>query len=269
MRSMSYVYSAKKIASQCLGPASQVGIEVVRETGSTNADLMARLQVLNGPTLLLAESQIAGRGRAGRTWHMEPGKTLTFSLAWKFPLPLAQLPGLSLVVGVAIAETLAAWNVDARLKWPNDVLLEDRKLAGILIEAAAEKSNPHSAAWAVIGVGLNLQSSEHLSERIGAPIAVAANLPADRNHIVAALLNSLAKALVQFKGEGLPAFVARWNRLHAYRGKPVVILDQGSVLHHGAAVGIDELGRFVLDTDQGRVAVLSGDVSLRLAEVAE
>jgi BirA family transcriptional regulator, biotin operon repressor / biotin---[acetyl-CoA-carboxylase] ligase len=266
MRCMSFIYSAQDIAAACTGPASQVAIEVVGETGSTNADLMARVHALPGPTLLLAEKQTAGRGRSGRTWHMEPGKTLTFSLAWKFLLPMAQLPGLSLVAGVAIAETLDAHGVDARLKWPNDVLMDGGKLAGILIEAVAEKEASQPAVWAIIGVGLNLQSSNYLSEQIGMPIAAAAGLSENRNRIVTALLNGLAKALLQFEEEGLQAFTSRWNRLHAYAGKPVAILDGGSVLHQGQAVGIDESGRFVIDTDQGRVAVLSGDVSLRLVE---
>lgn len=265
----SVVYSAQDIAAACTGPASQVAVEVVGETGSTNADLMARLPALAGPTMLLAEKQTAGRGRAGRTWHMEPGKTLTFSLAWKFALPVGQLPGLSLVVGVAIAETLAAWDVDARLKWPNDVLKDGHKLAGILIEASAEKGQLPPSAWAVIGVGLNLQTSAQLSEQIGAPIAAAANLWENRNHLVAAMLSDLAKTLIQFEEQGLQAFTTRWNRLHAYAGKPVVILDGGSVLHQGQAVGIDEAGRFVLETAQGRVAVLSGDVSLRLVDARE
>ncbi|MDQ9169166.1 biotin--[acetyl-CoA-carboxylase] ligase [Oxalobacteraceae bacterium R-40] len=269
---MSFVYSEQDIAGACEGLARQVAIEVVRETGSTNADLMARLHALRGPVLLIAEKQTAGRGRAGRTWHMEPGKTLTFSLAWKFALPLAQLPGLSLVAGVSLAETLAAWGIDARLKWPNDVLKDGGKLAGILIEAAPEKDNPSHAAWAVIGIGLNLDASPALQAQIGAPIAAADSLPEnrsfDRNRIVAALLNSLAKALVQFEDEGLSPFIERWNCLHAYAGKPVAILDHGNVLHRGRALGIDHAGRFLLDTDEGQVAVMSGDVSLRLAEHA-
>jgi BirA family transcriptional regulator, biotin operon repressor / biotin---[acetyl-CoA-carboxylase] ligase len=272
MRSMSFVYSAQDIAAACEGAAQQVAIEVVLETGSTNADLMARLHALRGPTLLIAEKQTAGRGRAGRTWHMEPGKTLTFSLAWKFALPLAQLPGLSLVTGVSLAETLAAWDIDARLKWPNDVLKDGGKLAGILIEAAPEKNNPSHAAWAVIGIGLNLDASPALQTQIGAPIAAATGLPENRgfnrNRIVAAILSNLTTALVQFEHDGLPPFVERWNRLHAYAGKPVAILDHGNVLHRGRAVGIDRAGRFLLDTDKGQVAVMSGDVSLRLTEHA-
>ncbi len=264
MRGMSHVYCAQEIAAACQGPARLIAVEVVRETGSTNADLMARLQTLQAPTLRVAETQTAGRGRAGRTWHMEPGKTLTFSLAWRFALPLGQLAGLSLVAGVALAETLATWGVDAQLKWPNDVLKEGAKLAGILIEAAVDKSDAHHA-WAVFGIGLNLASSPDLVEQIGTPIASAPGLQRNPNRVVAEIANSLANSSVQFEAAGLPAFTARWNRLHAYADKQVAILDKGNVVHQGRAAGIDDSGRLLLDTEHGRVAVLSGDVSLRLA----
>lgn len=258
-------YSEKEITAACEGPAQQVAIEVVEETGSTNADLMARLQTLQGSTLRVAESQTAGRGRAGRAWHMEPGKTLTFSLAWRFGLPLAQLVGLSLVAGVALAERLTAWKIDARLKWPNDVLKDGGKLAGILVEAAADKRDAHHA-WAVVGIGLNLASSAHVAAQIGTPIAAATGLPDDPNAVLAALLNSLAKSLAEFEEQGLPPFITRWNRLHAYADKPVAILENGRIAHEGSAVGVDDTGRLVLDTEHGRIAILSGDLSLRLAE---
>lgn len=258
------LYSEQAIIAACEGPAQNVDIEVVAETGSTNADLMARLPTLQRPTLLVASRQTAGRGRAGRAWHMEPGKTLTFSLAWRFGLPIAQLTGLSLAVGVALAERLAAWHIDARLKWPNDVLKDGAKLAGILVEAATDKRDAQHA-WAVIGIGLNLEASPELAAQIGAPVAAATGLSADADHVLAAILNSLASALAEFEENGLRSFTARWNRLHAYADQAVAILDRGTVIHQGRAAGIDESGRLVLDTEHGRIAILSGDVSLRPA----
>jgi BirA family biotin operon repressor/biotin-[acetyl-CoA-carboxylase] ligase len=195
---------------------------------------------------------------------MEPGKTLTFSLAWRFALPLARLTGLPLVAGVALAECLTAWNIDARLKWPNDVLKDGGKLAGILVEAAADKRDAHYA-WAVIGIGLNLELSPELAAQIGTPTAAATGLPEDANRVLAAILHRLAGAMLQFEEKGLRAFIARWNRLHAYADQPVAILDNGVATHQGRATGIDEFGRLMLDTEQGRIAILSGDVSLRPA----
>src|SRR5690606_28510555 len=101
-------------------------------------------------------SQTAGRGRAGRPWYAAPGRSLTFSLAWKFQRPVHALVGLPLAVGVALAEALAMYNIEVGLKWPNDVLHEGRKLAGILIESASVDS-PQPASWAVIGIGINMR----------------------------------------------------------------------------------------------------------------
>lgn len=256
--------SSERISSLCLPAARQVVVKVVDETGSTNADLLAALGSLASPVLLVAHAQTAGRGRAGRRWLSAPDQSLTFSLAWRFNRPLQALVGLPLAVGVALAEALAMFNVTVGLKWPNDVLHEGKKLAGILIETAA--GGP-GQSWAVIGIGINMALDAELMARIDRPVA---NIPwlteLDRDMLMATLLNRLAEAMEQFEREGLGGFVARWNALHAYAGKPVVILDNGKTLHEGTAVGIDEIGRFLLDGAAGRIAVMAGDVSLRLSE---
>lgn len=256
--------TATGIATLCRPAAQQIDVRVVDETGSTNADLLAALTALTAPTLLVARSQTAGRGRAGRNWLSAPGKSLTFSLAWKFNLPVHALVGLPLAVGVSIAESLAMFNVQVRLKWPNDVLHEGRKLAGILIESAAAGHVPHDTSWAVIGIGINMALSESMSTEIGRPVA---NIPwlaeLEQDMLMATLASGLAEALVQFEHEGLSAFAQRWNALHAYAGQPVMILDNGQLQHEGLAVGVDDIGRFVLDTPTGRKAIMAGDVSLR------
>jgi BirA family biotin operon repressor/biotin-[acetyl-CoA-carboxylase] ligase len=261
MRSMNQQPSQQQLANRATGAARQVAIEVVAETGSTNADLLARAAAggLAGPVLLVAGSQTAGRGRAGRPWLSAPGASLTFSLAWKFDCALPQLVGLPLAVGVAIADALHACGVDARLKWPNDVLLDERKLAGILIETAAAKDG----IWAVIGIGINLALPQDLAERIGSPAAGLPQLAAAPDALLAALLNTLAQALAEFAVAGLAPFTSRWNALHAWAGQQVVVLDHGQARQQGAAAGIDASGRLLIDGADGRVAVLSGDVSLR------
>ncbi|MGZ3182566.1 MAG: biotin--[acetyl-CoA-carboxylase] ligase [Telluria sp.] len=241
-----------------------VAVEVVAATGSTNADLLARAPTLDAAVLLAAEAQTAGRGRAGRSWLSAPGSSLTFSLAWRFAQGPAALAGLPLAVGVALAEKLAELGVPVELKWPNDVLKDGAKLAGILIETAAA---PGGGTWAIIGIGLNLALPDELEARIGNAAASAAWLARmDRNELLARLLDALHAMLVRFETEGFTAFCARWNRLHAWQGHAVTILDRGTVLHQGRAAGVDERGQLLLDTDQGRVAVLSGDVSLRLRD---
>ena len=103
MRNMTLPLSRQRLTALCRPAAQQVAIQIVAETGSTNADLLAALDQLSAPALLAAENQTAGRGRAGRTWQSAPGATLTFSLAWKFKRPVHALVGLPLAAGVVIA----------------------------------------------------------------------------------------------------------------------------------------------------------------------
>ena len=241
-----------------------VAVEVVRETGSTNADLLARAPRLSANLMLIAERQTAGRGRAGRSWLSREGGSLTFSLAWRFNAPLHALAGLPLAVGVALAETLAAQGVPVQLKWPNDLLKDGAKLAGVLIET---QGAPDGAVWAVIGVGLNLALPDELEAQIGRPAASAPWLAGmDRDRLAAALLARLAQALGEFENAGFAVFSPRWNRLHAYAGCAVNIIDRGVVIHSGLAAGVDDSGALLLDTAGGRVAILAGDVSLRPVE---
>ena len=238
-----------------------VAVEVVPQTGSTNADLLARAATLSAPLLLIAEHQTAGRGRAGRSWLSAPGHSLTFSLAWRFEGGLPALTGLPLAVGTALAETLGRLGQPVQLKWPNDLLKDGDKLAGILVETQAAAAG----TWAIVGIGLNLAMPDELEARIGRPVAAVPWLARmDRDALMAALLDGLAQALQAFAATGFAAFSARWNLLHAYQGQPVTIVDRGEVLHEGLAAGVDDGGRLLLDTEAGRIAIVAGDVSLRV-----
>jgi len=242
-----------------------VAVEVVAETGSTNADLLARAPQLDAPLLLVAEHQTAGRGRAGRSWLSAPGHALTFSLAWKFNGGPQQLTGLPLAVGVALAETLGRLGQPVQLKWPNDLLKDGDKLAGILVETRAAGGVLADSVWAIVGIGLNLVMPDELEQQIGRPVAAVPWLARmDRDELMAAILDGLAQALAQFAHSGFATFGARWNLLHAWQGQPVAILDRGETLHEGLAAGVDDAGRLLLDTAQGRVGIVAGDVSLRL-----
>lgn len=242
---------------------SGVAVEVVQETGSTNSDLLARAATLAAPVLLVALHQNAGRGRAGRSFLTAAGGALTFSLAWHFDGPLQRLSGLPLAVGVALAEALAALDVPVQLKWPNDLLKDGAKLAGMLVET---QSAPGGGTWAIIGIGLNLTVPDALEQQIGRSVAAATWLARmDRDVLMAALLDALAANLTAFAAAGFAPFAARWNSRHAYQGQDVNILDNGAVLHAGRAAGVDDTGALLLDTPAGRVVVHAGDVSLRLA----
>lgn len=265
-----------------------LAIEVVAETGSTNADLRERAGTLQAPLLLAAERQTAGRGRAGRSWLADAGDSLCFSLAWRFTCPLHRLSGLSLAVGVALADALRAPRIDGQgdssqstgsrnagtpvmLKWPNDLLIDGAKLGGILIETAGASSD--DGVWVVIGVGLNVRANRARDEAIDQPVAALcaaagdadAGAVLDRNALLAQLAASLSEALDRFDREGLAPFVARWDALHAHAGMPVSIVEHGRTLHQGVALGIDGSGCLQLDTGAGIVKVAAGDVSLRAA----
>lgn len=239
-----------------------VAVEVVAQTGSTNADLLARASTLAAPLLLVAEHQSAGRGRAGRSWLSSPEGSLTFSLAWRFDGGPQALLGLPLAVGVALADTLGTLGQQVQLKWPNDVLKDGDKLAGILIET---QSAPGGGTWTVIGIGLNLLMPDTMEAQLGRS---AAGMPwlarMDRDALLAALLDGLADCLREFTARGFGAFSARWNLRHAWQGETVVLLDGGVVRHEGLAAGVDDSGRLLLDTDEGRITVMAGDVSLRV-----
>jgi BirA family biotin operon repressor/biotin-[acetyl-CoA-carboxylase] ligase len=239
-----------------------VAVEVVAQTGSTNADLRARASTLAAPLLLIAEHQSAGRGRAGRSWLSSPEGSLTFSLAWRFDGGPQALLGLPLAVGVALADTLGTLGQQVQLKWPNDVLKDGDKLAGILMET---QSAPGGGTWTVIGIGLNLLMPDEMEAQLGRS---AAGMPwlarMDRDALMAALLDGLADCLREFTARGFAAFSARWNLRHAWQGETVVLLDGGVVRHEGRAAGVDDSGRLLLDTDEGRITVMAGDVSLRV-----
>lgn len=258
--------NAERIAALSRAGAG-IAVEVVAETGSTNADLLARAARLAGPVLLVAEHQTAGRGRAGRSWLSSGDHSLTFSLAWKFAGGLQQLSGLPLAVGVALGDALGGLGVQVQLKWPNDVLKDGDKLAGILIETQSAPADGGGGTWAVIGIGLNLIMPDDLEALLGRSAAGAPWLARmERDVLMAALLDALAEALRLFARQGFAAFSARWNLRHAWQGRPVVILDNGRVLQEGLAAGVDDAGRLLLDTAEGRSTVLAGDVSLRLGE---
>src|SRR6202012_2660443 len=197
-------------------------IEIVEETGSTNADLMARVKALPHrsnalprPIVRVAYLQTAGRGRRGRPWYAEPGNALRFSVACVFPRPLEDLAGLSLAVGVALVDGLRSLPVagpgQIALKWPNDVLLEGDKLAGILIETAWSTDD---ASAVVIGIGTNVKGADELAAKV-------------------AELSALEPMLQRFGAEGFAPFQPRWNAVHAYAGREVVLLEQGQELARG------------------------------------
>ena len=241
-----------------LGPlATRFDVDVVAQCTSTNAALLARADASPSGSVLVAERQTAGRGRMGRVWIAEPGASLTFSLLWR--LPRGVVPhGLSLAVGVAVAEALRADNAaGVALKWPNDILLDGRKLGGILIELAS--------SVAVIGIGLNIRLPAELPAEVRAA-AAALERDVDRNQLLACLLASLLAVLDEFGSGGFAAVRERWSALNAYDGAAVRVLSEHAPPLEGRCAGVDADGALLLQMPGGAVRrVIAGDVSLRPA----
>lgn len=255
-----------RIAAGLNRQAKKIAIEIVDETGSTNTDLLKRAHTLSSPTLLLALRQTTGRGRNGKPWLSRQGTSLTFSLAWCFLRSAAELSGLSLAVGVSLAKALRRLGIPVMLKWPNDILQDGKKLAGILIERPSDANRPKTREnWVIIGIGINLQLPDELEAQIGQPAAEALRLAnMDKNRLMAALLNNLADSLTLFDRHGLPAFMQAWHELHAHHGKKVFLFQNGRPEQTGIVIGIDEYGRLILEENGNRTAFSAGDISLRL-----
>ncbi len=234
-------------------------VEVLPAVPSTNTELMQRARAGQvEPVLLVAEQQTAGRGRLGRSWSSGVGDSLTFSLG--LPLAPADWSGLSLAVGVAVAEAL---HPQVAIKWPNDLWIGGRKLAGILVETAGF-AGPGVAArpgsrYAVVGVGINLapRPAEGLST---APAALRDLWPqADAPSTLARVALPLAQALKAFEREGFAGFQARFAARDALRDRAVALSDGTA----GTAHGVSESGALLVHTATGMQAVTSSEVSVR------
>jgi BirA family biotin operon repressor/biotin-[acetyl-CoA-carboxylase] ligase len=231
-------------------------VEVLPEVDSTNTELMRRARAGGAePVLLVAERQTAGRGRLGRGWTSAPGDSLTFSLG--LPLAPADWAGLSLAVGVAIAEQL---DPRVRLKWPNDLWVQDRKLAGILIETASA-SLASAPRYAVIGVGINVQAPQ--GEGLSMPAAcIEELLPGlDAPGVLARIACPLVQSVLAFETFGFAPFQARFDARDALRER-LVRLSDGTT---GTAHGTTGTGGLLVHTAAGMTTVTSSEVSVRPA----
>lgn len=260
----------RKAVLEALGTArSSIHLELHEQLESTNTTLMkqAGTGVAHG-TCVAATLQTQGRGRRGRTWHAGLGSSLTFSLLWRFDAGAAALSGLSLAAGVALIRAFREMGLkNARLKWPNDVLVEHEgqhhKLAGMLIELQGDMEGPSAA---VIGVGINL----HLPDEVRGNIdqaAIGMQAVMDRNVSPNALLGAQLRHLSQVLGEfgqgGFGNVREEWLQYHAYHEKPVrLILPDGREIR-GMAADVAEDGVLLVETPEGLQRFASGEISLR------
>lgn len=241
-------------------PAGQVAVLPVVD--STNQYLLDRIGELKSGDACVAEYQQAGRGRRGRQWVSPFGANLYLSMFWRLEQGPAAAMGLSLVVGIVMAEVLHKLGAEkVRVKWPNDLYLNDKKLAGILVELTGKTGD---AAQLVIGAGINLTMRESTTNVINQDWInlQEAGVIIDRNKLTAELLSELRLAVVKFENEGLSAFISRWREMDNYLDRPVKLII-GNQEIYGVARGIDQQGALLLEQDGVIKPYIGGEISLR------
>lgn len=229
------------------------------ETGSTNDDIKGFCREPEG-TLVVAETQNAGKGRRGRSWSSPPGENLYFSLLLKPEIPPEDTPAITLTAGLAVCETIRRiTGLDAGIKWPNDVLAQGKKLCGILTEAVLEGD---SLSYAVLGIGVNLNTEAFPPEAgIAGSLRMLTGREWDRRTFLQALLLNLEQRYETYLKSGFSGLLADYKALSVTLGKEVDI--HGRTSFFGRAVDIASDGSLLVETASGVVTVRSGEATLR------
>jgi len=251
-------------------PATRAGlesIEILLDIDSTNNYLRGKaLQGAPAGSVCLAERQHGGRGRRGRHWVSPFAANLYLSLLWRISAGAMAMGGLSLVTGIAVVRSLRCFGIAAAgLKWPNDIVVNNAKLAGILIDIVGESTGPCAV---VIGIGVNVCMPRTAAAGIDQPWtdlrSVAGCKDVSRNRLAACLLDNLLPLLEQFESRGLQPFMGEWQRYDIVQGRPVDLQLPNETVS-GMACGIDAGGALLVETATGRRRFTSGEVSVRIA----
>lgn len=237
-------------------------IQVHQQTDSTNTRLWSLQQQNIHKAVCLAESQTTGRGRRGQAWLSPPGGNLYLSLLWPLPVD-SPANGLTIAVGLSLLSSLDQFGMaDLQIKWPNDILHQRRKLAGILVESRIGQGR-----YVVIGIGLNINMSDEMIEEIPQPVTslqqLTEKLPC-RHQLAATIINDMLEILPVFTERGLRDFMPAWSRYDALFHQPVeIISDQGR--RRAIAAGINEDGELRCLSGQQVDYLSSSHVSIRFA----
>lgn len=240
-------------------------LSVFGDIDSTNAWLL-----VNGRQrgdVCMAERQLAGRGRRGRQWISPFGRNICLSVAWTFADGIAAAQGLSLATGVVLADVLRDLGLaETQLKWPNDLLCDQRKLGGVLIELAGGVSED---CRVVVGVGLNLDLTgltEVQNDAIAQPWTDLRRmgLDVDRNQLAGALVGALLNLLHEYPMKGFGPYREQWERLNAHQGQQVTVCGAQSTFT-GRVLGVDDQGGLRLSTADGERILSGGEISVRPA----
>ncbi len=241
-----------------------VNLHLFSSIDSTNRYLKD-LAISSDLDLCCAELQTQGRGRFGRNWHSPFGENIYCSSRWKLQCDLAKLSGLSLVTSLAIVATLQKFinTSEIKIKWPNDILWNDKKLCGSLIEIIAESN---ATAQVIIGIGLNVNSdTEHhpLPDKPWCSLYELSQKFYNRNQLIANLVIQLNNYISQFINKDLQFFMDEWNQYDYLIGKTITVTQSLESLS-GVACGINPMGQLILRDNEGSLHVLSsGDTTLK------
>ncbi len=232
------------------------------EIDSTNAFMFKHADELQSGDFCVAEYQSAGKGRRGRTWVSPYGSHLYTSLFWRLSQGMNQAMGLSLVIACSLAKVLESFQVQGvGLKWPNDIYLDKRKLAGVLIEMSGQADSDCNL---IIGIGLNLSMPSGSDTQIDQPwsdLSAQAELP-NKTELVIRLQQQVYDDLCLFEQQGLAAFINRWQQADLFIGKAVT-LHLGDKLQQGICRGINEQGAVLIEHDGAIHPYIGGEISLR------
>ncbi|HET7269112.1 MAG TPA: biotin--[acetyl-CoA-carboxylase] ligase [Oleiagrimonas sp.] len=245
-------------------PTSTGALEVHWELDSTSSELARRRDTLPDGTVVLAEGQQSGRGRRGRAWLSPPGLNIHASFLKRFDKGFAGLSGLSLAVGVAVIAAIEDLGVStAGLKWPNDVMVGDAKLAGVLVELSGEYQGPCTA---IVGIGLNVHLTDAMRAQIDQPATDLAALcggePPSRNIVAARLITRLREGLARFDTAGFADFAGAFADVDILCGRHLHLSGARGEFE-GVGAGVDALGALRVRTADGEVRVDSAEVTVR------
>ena len=238
--------------------------QLKHECSSSNDEIMALARQsadLAHKALCVAHFQTKGRGRQGRSWVNRQGECLMFSLGWAFDKPQYELGSLALVVALACRRALADIGLDVNIKWPNDLVVANDKLAGILIETARVENK----TVAVIGIGINfvLPKEVENATSVQALFQTASKQGVSVKTLLNAVLAQLDALLNEYAQNGFASCVGEYDAANRDTGRPVLLLQEGRVVHEGVVKGVDAQGALRLQTDKGEKTIVSGEISLR------
>ncbi len=253
--------------SNALRISHDIDCDVVMQIDSTNTALMKLLQESNVTSgkCVVAEMQAEGRGRRGRKWASPFAKNLYFSMLWNFYTGLSGLEGLSLVIGISIVQVLKKMGLeDAKLKWPNDVLINNKKLAGVLLDVYGD---PTGFCNVVIGVGLNVYmvKPDIIIDQPWVSLEQVIDLKIGRSALFILLIENLIANLELYERYGFLHFMSEWKLYDAYLGKEVVVTLGDKVLV-GVAQGVSNSGELMVKTQSSVQSFSGGEVTLRIKQ---